>query len=501
MKILYVHLINDTSDLCDHGTLPSIPLVQGIRSYITDFYTSASHVSKLIDVRFLLSNISSRSHVMAPKPHCLRHGYEVILTDIGSENHSKLQSYIASAFPNKIQNGSALYGVDGFTDGMITADRSGEKVESYDYVVLGGTFDRLHVGHKILLSEGCILCDKALTVGITDGDMVNKKILPELMQPIAARIQDVNDFLFDVKPNIEYRVTPITDIFGPTITDPSLQCLVVSDETVRSWDLINDRRRSLGMNDLRLDIIHLVPDFDRAADEEEKVSSSSARIRSLGTLLKSPKPSYARRPFVIGLTGGTASGKSSIGRRLAKLGAGIVDCDALGHQSYQPGTPTFQLIVDTFGAHVVDSSGQIDRKILGSMVFGNREMMGRLNAIVWPAIRQLATEEVALFAERGVDVVVLDAAILLEAGWDAMVDEVWVAVIPKEETVKRLMERNRLTEEEAQKRLDLQITNKDRVSKADVVLCTFWEPEVTQKQVEKAWTLLHDRLGSRKSKS
>lgn len=496
-KTLYVHLVNDDVDFTDvPNATPSVPLIEGVRSYITDFYTNASHVVKSLDVRFFLANISNHPNSCF-KAHQLRHGYDVILTDFSCDRHQKLRCYVATLFPSSACETKVLQGLGDLVDSKLRVEKVAcEAVETYDAVVLGGTFDRLHVGHKILLSEGCLLCDKKLTVGVTDGNMNKRKILPELMQTTPDRIHTVSDFLLDVKPNIAYHIVPITDIYGPSTTDNSLQCLVVSRETIRGWELINAKRKAQRMLELELDVIELVEDLGHASEEEEKVSSSTSRIRLLGTLLRSPKiqGSYDRRPFVIGLTGGTASGKTSIGKRLQKLGAGIIDCDALGHRSYLPESPTFERVVEAFGEDIVDSKGFIDRRILGSKVFASKEQMNRLNAIVWPAIAQLAAEEVKALADKGTEVIVLDAAVLLEAGWDAMVDEVWTTVIPTNEAVKRLVERNHLTEEAAQQRLHSQISNEDRVSRADVVLCTFWAPEVTQKQVEKAWTLLQQRL-------
>ena len=91
-------------------------------------------------------------------------------------------------------------------------------------------------------------------------------------------------------------------------------------------------------------------------------------------------------------------------------------------------------------------------------------------------------------------VVVMEAAVLLEASWNDVVDEVWVCIIPSTEAVQRVVDRNALTPEAAQKRIDAQLSNVERVAKADVVLSTLWEPEVTQKQCEKAWKLLIERM-------
>ena len=88
----------------------------------------------------------------------------------------------------------------------------------------------------------------------------------------------------------------------------------------------------------------------------------------------------------------------------------------------------------------------------------------------------------------------MEAAVLLEAGWDDAVDEVWVSIVPSDEAIRRVVDRNGLSEEAAEKRLRAQLSNEDRVAKANVVLSSLWEPEVTQKQCEKAWSLLLKRI-------
>lgn len=174
-KTLYVHLVNDDVDFTEcQNVTPSVPLIQGVRSYITDFYTSASHLGKSLDVRFFLSNISNHL-ISSLKPHQLLHGYDVILTDFSSDRHQKLRCYVATMFPSSACETKVLQGLGDLVDSKLRVEKvAAEAVETYDFVALGGTFDRLHIGHKILLSEGCLLCDKALTVGVTDGDM-NKR--------------------------------------------------------------------------------------------------------------------------------------------------------------------------------------------------------------------------------------------------------------------------------------------------------------------------------------
>lgn len=95
--------------------------------------------------------------------------------------------------------------------------------KTYQHVVMGGTFDRLHAGHKILLSAAVLRTEKSLTIGVTDGEMIHTKKLWELIEPCETRIQKLREFLVDIEPRLEYRIVPIRDPYGPTAYDPDLQ--------------------------------------------------------------------------------------------------------------------------------------------------------------------------------------------------------------------------------------------------------------------------------------
>ncbi|CAB3363699.1 Hypothetical predicted protein [Cloeon dipterum] len=254
-----------------------------------------------------------------------------------------------------------------------------ETDKEFGHVVLGGTFDRLHIGHKELLSQAIIRCKRKLTVGVTDSNMLSSKILNELIEPCDTRIEKVKEFLMDVDNTIEYAVVPISDPFGPTKDDPTMDLIVVSEETLKGGLKVNEVRQQKGLLPLTLHCVQLVEDLVpshlRDTDVEDwKVSSSSGRMRLLGTLLKTPvpRPNIPATPYIIGLTGGIASGKSKIGERLAKKGCGVIDCDLIGHQVYTPGSKGFQMVVEEFGKEIVDNEGKINRRALGKIVFGNQ---------------------------------------------------------------------------------------------------------------------------------
>ncbi len=194
---------------------------------------------------------------------------------------------------------------------------------------------------------------------------------------------------------------------------------------------------------------------------------------------------------VICLTGGIASGKSTAARFLGELGACVIDADRLGHRAYEPGSPAHAQVVAAFGPDVLSADGQIDRKALGSKVFGNPEALKRLTNIVWPAIRSLAEEEIARArAENDARIVVLEAAVLFEAGWDDLGDEVWVNVIDRENAISRATARDNVPREAIERRLDAQLSNAERIARADVVIDNNGSVDDMREQLRRNWARL-----------
>ena len=198
---------------------------------------------------------------------------------------------------------------------------------------------------------------------------------------------------------------------------------------------------------------------------------------------------------VIGLTGGIASGKSLVSQQLAQLGAMIIDADKVGHETYRQGTDTYRAVIEAFGRDVVGSDGEIDRKALGRKVFSDPEARRRLEEIVWPAIRRLVAERLAALKAQGTPVVALEAAVLIEAGWTDLVDEVWLVEASPETVRQRLAERNGMTAEQAEARLRAQLTNEQRRPRAQVVIENNGSLDDLHRAVNEAWSKLAARAG------
>ncbi len=198
--------------------------------------------------------------------------------------------------------------------------------------------------------------------------------------------------------------------------------------------------------------------------------------------------------YVIGLTGGIASGKSTVVRMLEEKGAVLLSADAVGHEVYEAGRPAWQEIADAFGREVVAEDGTIDRKRLGAIAFSDPQQLQRLNAITHPRMKEMMREKLNEERARGTRVAVLEAALLFDAGWDDLTDEVWVTVAPPEVAARRTAERSGLSVEEALSRIRAQMSNEERIGRSQVVIDTDCPLERTRMQVDEEWERLVKRL-------
>jgi dephospho-CoA kinase len=195
--------------------------------------------------------------------------------------------------------------------------------------------------------------------------------------------------------------------------------------------------------------------------------------------------------ITIGITGGIGSGKSTASQILGELGAEVIDADKVGHKIYLPETPAWQEIVATFGAGVLAPDRTIDRTKLGPIVFSDPEALQKLNAITHGKIFSYIQGQIDYMRDKqATRVVVVEAAILLEAGWRSLVDQLWVVVAEIDVVIARLKTYKHFTEEQARARIAAQLSNAERIAQADQVIWNNTDLSALRQVVEATWQRL-----------
>jgi len=190
----------------------------------------------------------------------------------------------------------------------------------------------------------------------------------------------------------------------------------------------------------------------------------------------------------IGLTGGIATGKSTVAKLLVERGAILIDLDAIAREVVMPGQPTLARIAERFGQAVLQEDGALDRKKLGSIVFADAEQRKALEAIIHPAIRAVMKERMAYHERENPDrLIVVDVPLLFESGLQSYFEEIMVVYVSRESQLRRLIERDDLTAEEAARRLAAQMAIDDKKSLADIVIDNSGSLAWTEEQVERWW--------------
>lgn len=196
----------------------------------------------------------------------------------------------------------------------------------------------------------------------------------------------------------------------------------------------------------------------------------------------------------VGLTGGIASGKSTVARMFEELGAFHIDLDRLAHECQEPEGPVWRALVGRFGREILDGDGRIDRRRLGEIVFADRKRLAELNALVHPAVLAAWERRLGEIRERRPDAVVLsDIPLLFEAGLGQRVDLTLLVYVPPEEQIRRLMARDGFGRPEALRRLAAQIPIDEKLSAADIVIRNDGTLDQTRRRVEEAWEELSKR--------
>ena len=200
--------------------------------------------------------------------------------------------------------------------------------------------------------------------------------------------------------------------------------------------------------------------------------------------------------LTVGLTGGIGSGKSTVAKMLAELGAPSFDADKVGHDIYSPGGPAYKDVIAAFGDGVVASDGTIDRKKLGPIVFADPAQLKRLESIVHPRMFERMREMVAQMRAQGVTApIVIEAAILIEAKWQPLFDEIWLVMAPRERVIERVELERGLKREQTEARIKAQLSDDERRKHASLVIDNSGTIEDLRAKVTVLWQELVVRNG------
>ena len=200
--------------------------------------------------------------------------------------------------------------------------------------------------------------------------------------------------------------------------------------------------------------------------------------------------------LVVGLTGGIGSGKSEVARRLAALGAVVIDADAIAREVVAPGTSGLRQVVAEFGDGVLAPDGSLDRDRLAAEVFGDDDARSRLNSIVHPLIGACMIERTAAAGEADPQAVVVnDVPLLVEGGLSDRYDVVVVVDVDPETQLRRLVEQRGMTEADARARMAVQATREQRLAVADLVVDNTGDLDELARSVRQVWADLAARAG------
>ena len=200
--------------------------------------------------------------------------------------------------------------------------------------------------------------------------------------------------------------------------------------------------------------------------------------------------------LTIGLTGGIGSGKSTVAQMLGELGAQILDADKVAHTTYAPGASAYDAVIAAFGADIVAPDRTIDRRKLGAIVFGKPEQLNKLTSIVWPATRESMRRNIAELRASGAKLpIVVEAAILIEANWQPLFDEIWLVRAPREQVITRIEIQRGLKPDETEARIRAQLSDEERAQHATLLIENNGSLDELRELLKEIWAAALKRNG------
>ena len=233
-EVLYVPLVSKDG-LCTDT-------MNELSQRISQLYLHVSKINPDLDLRVILPRPQNES-----PPTKLRNEVDALLSPLLQQDMENLPEYSCIKKRSNIIDVTSLFKSLSLSDSLEVAKQPmsppTNNIQSYTAVALGGTFDCIHNGHRLLLAQAALIATRRILVGVASGPLLTNKTLMELIAPIEVRINKVKSILQDYRPDLDIDVVPITDVFGPTAWDPDLTCLVASSETAIALDVINEERK------------------------------------------------------------------------------------------------------------------------------------------------------------------------------------------------------------------------------------------------------------------
>ena len=195
---------------------------------------------------------------------------------------------------------------------------------------------------------------------------------------------------------------------------------------------------------------------------------------------------------IIGITGGIASGKSTVTEFLRQQGYQVIDADQVVHELQEPGERLYQALLSTFGPAILQEDGRLDRPKLGAMIFGNPDLLAQSSQLQNEIIREELAGRRDLLAEME-DIFFMDLPLLFELQYEDWFDQIWLVDVTEETQLSRLMSRNALSQEEAEKRIAAQLSLREKRKRADVLIDNNGSLEETRQQIRDALQKLERR--------
>ena len=192
--------------------------------------------------------------------------------------------------------------------------------------------------------------------------------------------------------------------------------------------------------------------------------------------------------LTIGLTGGIGSGKSTVSRILADLGAVILDADKIAQSTYAPGGPAYEAVVAAFGKTIVAADGTIDRARLGPIVFADPAALAKLTSIVWPATLAKMREMIAEMRRKGErNPIIVEAAILIEANWQPLFDEIWLVIASQPQAIERVESQRGMKPAQIEARIKAQLPDSERRKHASMIVDNSGTIAQLEQQMARVW--------------